>query len=839
MIFNRRDFIRVAGLGLAGAWADASVGQYVLAQPGASGKMSLLKEVEGVCQRLARHGWRDLLLSVTGGELDLTASNLSRELTKKLTSIKRETPGFEDFAAEGHKGIEAGNPARSLLFHAFASPGVVRGLAGKPLTDFPTLAELGVVENYVYGVEPPSVAELRARAGGAKLGIVVFSPQYRTLSHTVHRKHADNCFARSAFARVGTIEARYDGQRREFLPFDERDPFAFRVLPARFAAYVAMKSAGRQDSFGPMRFRKGDAARKFWVPLHKLFAGRECIKGYDLDVTLAAHFVNEKLRRFHQFMATQKLDTGWREPDIDRHPFVLRDDLIADFSERASDGLGLVMPKPHPLFEKATYRGKPLGFDVPPAYSKAPGSMWFSSLQILPGAEDSSFEDGIAYMDGINREIGRPAPEYLNARHKLLPDGREVDLNDSPDVLEQVTAGGYRARHFIDYTADGWVAAACPQLAKEINDNVPAYSAVAPPDFFPAITQRELMEWWECDAPPVLRSSLWCIEPLALSDLRIAANVHLPAGFKINDDTVTAIVSHPASGAAAQRPRPASETSPYTRLPDGSNGVFDPGWDVSQGRDADGKLFLQNYGLGTPFIEDVKLCAALGSFWPAVAPDGTRTFQPSKEPQGSPWPWPTIAPLTDEEIGIVEVSGGGFYPWDGVNGPRIVERDQQEWVQYPNINHVDYTNLGGKMTALLTSRIDLREYQTRVLAMASVYHALGLHEEDFLRRYNSTEDALNRLNLARSRWAVVSFSKLHAPTAESQAAEEQTKTKLSAASRYRFHVCRYGKEIADPQDFRKLLVKMHDQVILYVAGSDVLLQYKGGKWLREKTSLMS
>ena len=839
MIFNRRDFIRVAGLGLAGVWTDASVGQYVLAQPSQAGKLSLIKEVEGVCRRLARHGWRDLLLSVTGGQLDLTAANLSRELTKNLTSINRLTPGFEDFAAEGHQGITAGNPAHSLLFHALASPGVLSGAAGKPLTDFPTLAELGAVENYVYGVEPPTMANLRARAGGATLAVVVFSPQYRTLSHTVHRKHADICFARSAYARVGTVEARYDGRRREFLPLDERDAYAFRVLPARFTAYIAMKSAGRQHSFGPMRFHKDDAGRDFWVPLHKLFSGRECIKGYDLDVTLTAHFVNEKLRRFHKFMAALKLDAGWREPDIDKFPFVLRDDLIADFSERQEDGQGLIMPKPNPLFEKATYAGKPLGFDVPPAYSTVPGSLWFSSLQILPDAEDSPFADGIAYMDGINRKLGRPAPEYLNARHKLLPDGTEVDLNESPDVLAQVTAGGYRARHFIDYTADGWVAVACPQLAEDIKENVPAYSAVAPPDFFPSITQRELMEWWKHDAPPALRTSLWCIEPLALSDLRIAANVNLAAGFKINDDTVTAIVSHPASGGGAQRPRPAVETSPLTRLPDGSNGVFDPGWDVSQGRDADGKLFLQNYGLGTPFIEDVKLCAALGSFWPAVAPDGTRTFQPGKEPQGSPWPWPTIAPLTDEEIGIVEVSGGGFYPWDGVTGPRIVERDEVEWVQYPDINHVDYTNLGGRMTALLTSRIDLKEYGSRVLAMASVYHALGLREEEFLRRYNSEEEALNRLNLARSRWAVVSFVKLHAPTAESKAAEAQTKTKLGAAARYRFHVCRYGKEIVDPQDFRKVLVEMQDQVILYVAGADVLLQYKGGKWLREKTSWMS
>ena len=435
MIFNRRDFIRLGGLGLTGVWADASLGRYLLAQPDQVSELSLLTQVQGVCNRLALHGWRDLLMSVTKGKLDLAAQDLARELSKPIV-VTRETPGFVDFAAEGRRGIESGSPCRSLLFHALASPGVIQGAAGKPLTDFPTHAELATIENYVYGVNPPSLSELRARTKGAPLAIVVFAPEYRTISHTVHRKHADMCFARSAFARTGTVEAHYDSRRREFLPLDDRDPFAFRVLPARFAAYIAMQVKGQQNSFGPMRFEKGDAQRRFWVPLHKLFAGPECLRGYDLDVTFAAHFLNEKLRRFHQFMASEGHDSGWKSPDIDNYPFVMRDNIIADFSTRTEDGSGLIMPKPHPLFEKAIYQGKPLGFEVPSAFSRRSGATWFSSLQILPDAVDESiFGDDILYMDGVNATVGRHAPEYLNARHKLLPDGSEVDLNDSPDVL--------------------------------------------------------------------------------------------------------------------------------------------------------------------------------------------------------------------------------------------------------------------------------------------------------------------------------------------------------------------------------------------------------------------
>ena len=55
----------------------------------------LLEEVKQVCDRLAPHGWRDLLLE---HGLDITATDLKQELTKELPSINRDIEGFEDFA---------------------------------------------------------------------------------------------------------------------------------------------------------------------------------------------------------------------------------------------------------------------------------------------------------------------------------------------------------------------------------------------------------------------------------------------------------------------------------------------------------------------------------------------------------------------------------------------------------------------------------------------------------------------------------------------------------------------------------------------------------------------
>ena len=133
-----------------------------------------------VCQRLAPEGWRDLLLAVSHDELDIAAADLSAMLAQPLSQIDRTVPGFEDFALEGTRGIEPGSPARSLLFHALASPNVFRDGAGNDLSAFPTPAEIEAVENYVYGVKPPSLDDLQAQADDHPLAVVVFALEYRT-----------------------------------------------------------------------------------------------------------------------------------------------------------------------------------------------------------------------------------------------------------------------------------------------------------------------------------------------------------------------------------------------------------------------------------------------------------------------------------------------------------------------------------------------------------------------------------------------------------------------------------------------------------------------------------
>ena len=634
--------------------------------------MSLINDVKKICDRLAPKGWGDLLAQ---HGLDIQASDLAGALRKKLTKIVRSAKGFEDFALEGERGIEPGHPARSLLYHALASPNVLKKVHGSSLTVFPTLAEINTVEDYVFAARPRTLADLRASVNNASLSVVVFAYEYRPAIQTCHKKHADLVFARTGVARVGTARALYDGARRGFLPTNENDPFSMRVSPSRYAAYLAIRQNGNPKNFCPMRFiipsvdapdGKGDSERQFWLPIHKLFSGNECIRGLqdDLQVSLVAHHVNEKIRRIHLELGRRHashgmpFDTGWREPDLSNSPFRFTEG-IAEWSTEDEHGTSILLPVAHPtLVEPARYKGELLSFNVP------------NNVDVL----SSSLEIG-------DDHEALHAPEYVHIRHKV-ENGTIVNLNDRKDVEKITSDGGYRALHYLDFTGDGWIQAQCPQLQQHqlVAGFVPAYSLVTAPDFFPTCDQRELTEWTD-ELPPSLRSKIWRISPDTLSDQRLAPNLQLPGGpFRAGDTTATALVSLVGEVSSQQTLVMPTDTVRHSHLPDDSAGVFAPGWDVSRDRLPDKTWHLSAYGLGSPFPEDAKLCAALSTFWPAAAPDATRTFTYGVE-NG----WPTVSPLTDEEIGQI-----GNLPWDGVQGPRIVSNAQGEFAEYASFAHVDY-----------------------------------------------------------------------------------------------------------------------------------------------------
>jgi hypothetical protein len=754
-----------------------------------------LNDVVDVCARLAPAGWGRLLRR---HGLNLEAEDLTAELSRPLPDIDRSVPGFEDLAEEAGRGIEPGIPARSLLYHALASPNVIEDGDGRPLDDFPTLSELEAVENAVFGLAPPTLPDLRRRAGGAFLAIAVFAVEYRPAAETVHRRHADLCFSRTGVARVGTADAHYDACRRGFVPDVEDDAHAFRVLPARYAPYVAVQLRGDDGRFGPMNadLRRshpeffgpdslGDNVRAFWVPLHKLFDGPECIRGLDLSVQLEVGHRNEKIRRIHVELGRRGVDTGWAAPDVDNPPFIFADG-IAEWSGRPEHGNGVLVPVPHAhLVEPAEYQGAPLTFLVPPN----PGNDFAPSLFIDP-------EEGF-----------RRAPEYVHVRTVVADDGSQRDLNDEPDVAGQVRHGDYRALHYVDHTGDGWVVARIPQLAVDLPRSVPAYSVVTAPDFYPHSDQRELMEWWVQRAPTALRDDVWQVPPLTLSDERLPPNLQLAGvDFRAEDETVTAVVSLPLDGPVQARPLVGGATRRHAHLPDAAAGVFAPGWDTSLDRSA-ATAHLAAYGLGSPFPEDAKLCAALSAFWPAVAPDASRSFSRT---------FPTVSPMTDAEIGVDGDEGAPA--WDGVPGPRRVIDNGAEVVEYASFDHVDYTEQGlrGRFSLALTGRVDTIEYTARVLAMTRVYQALGL-------------------TTARRRWPVLSFRPADPADDVLLRAQADTGTTLQGQV-HRIELFERGRERPHATDHRRVHVEQLGRLTTYVGALPVVLvQRNGGAWQAQTT----
>src|SRR5215467_4237063 len=100
--------------------------------------MALLDAVKTAISRLAPRGWKSLM-ERHGVHLD--AADLVAELQRPLvgadgrSTIDRTVPGFEDFSPNGRAAIEPGDPARSLLYHALASPYVSPASAGPAIDD--------------------------------------------------------------------------------------------------------------------------------------------------------------------------------------------------------------------------------------------------------------------------------------------------------------------------------------------------------------------------------------------------------------------------------------------------------------------------------------------------------------------------------------------------------------------------------------------------------------------------------------------------------------------------------------------------------------------------------
>ena len=164
--------------------------------------MDRIDDVERICRSLARRGWLEVFQR---HGMNLTAPNLKAELSRKLT-IDREQSGFTDFCLDGHKGVEPGDPARSLLYHGLASPNVHPIVGRRKISndDYPSLDELDAIENYVYSLKPFDPSKLK------KLFVGVFAYEYRPAASSAHASAAREGRAGTGDAAVPTRPPRRD-----------------------------------------------------------------------------------------------------------------------------------------------------------------------------------------------------------------------------------------------------------------------------------------------------------------------------------------------------------------------------------------------------------------------------------------------------------------------------------------------------------------------------------------------------------------------------------------------------------------------------------------------------
>jgi len=634
------------------------------------------------------------------------ADDLQREIAVDFT-----LPGLEDLARETKRAIEPGDPARSLLYHVLASPRV-RPTApkGRRAAHFwPTLQQIEIVENYVYSVNRPSIPELRARFGKSPLALLIFAVEYCPAVDTFHKRHADLCFSRTGIARVGTLPPNYVGRARGFSPQAPSD-IDVAVLPCRYAAFLSVQVTGDATAARMIDLQDGDDKRQFWLPVHKLFDGDECLAGITgLELEWRCHHVNQKIRKVHEALENEGHPLGFDRRTLEQPPYTLTEEL-AEFSRSPKSLPSLLTPVPHdPLIHPATkHHSKEYAtFRVPSGHRAFSSTMWF------PGdAADN-----------------RPGPEFVTSRY--APDANAITRLDpsSNAILGIVQNGDYQAVHFVDHTAEGWVTVKADALAADFPDPLSAYSIIGQPDFFPFVRQRDLMDWWKSSAPAAIKNYIWPdgVDPDSLASTRLPPNFELAgSGFTSTDNTITAVVSMWRKPQLAQTRAVPYQPEAESTLPVRSTDVFGPGWDLAANITG-GVRHLAHYGLGSPFPEDTMVCASSGAFWPAASPDTARIISPGNNV--------SVTPILDEEL--VKNS----QTWDTLVLPKLINNNT---VRYQMLAAADYVGAVWKRELRFGNfiHVTLEEYIARTLVIGRIFQ--------YLKVTDSGE---------RGRWGVLHFTK--------------------------------------------------------------------------------
>lgn len=753
---ERRDFIQKTSLAGLAAMSLPVVDLFAQHQSDQSVKMknhlsidpSLMRELEELLQEISQVGWNDFLTKELSIDIDLRSINDLSSLSQPLNDVDSITSvhGAEDFG--GNKLIEPGSPSLSLLYHLLASPRVV----SKHIASYPTLRQLDVLENYIYAfVDVEKSTFVNSDHSNVQLAVLSYEyrPAYKVPPMDNWKRNGNEfakmVYSRSGIARTGATEANYDRQKRCFtnLPGDSEQEKNVAVMPARYGLFVVeLVDVNQHPSFDLMNQQSDESTnlgkRYFINPIKKL--------GNTDDITIAfGHYhKNEKLKKLAEYEyggVSFRFDHG---VDLHRPPFTrisATTDSQKELTYYESDKsmvtlhrLGqsaLISPVANDLIREAKQDDQLVTFQTPESWSeKGHANRRYAALK-LPN-EDGHEITNVIISDVFGRRERRTtsfkapkvAPLFANIKFEVDASNNEVrhlDGQTEKDFESKICKGNYSAVLFEDSICDGCVSAqvvlgaGITNVLKEIYKKpvLPAFSLVTAPDFFPFIDSNDLRTYYQQTKPKVnVDEDFFEGGSLNLSGIRQRGNPNVKEPFtmlpafadsKRDDksfDTLTAVI-----GSAARTNRERSyEDKVYnyqkdylatSHLPDTGTGVFFPGWDVTYSG-AQENPFLATFGLGSPFPEDMKLCAAANGMWPVTSPDAGRTFQGSLEKLVGKRP-NTAIPLMDKEIGLNQHSPhvkyhqeSAGYGWDGEQGPFLDYHKGSLMVNYTDIERADY-----------------------------------------------------------------------------------------------------------------------------------------------------
>ncbi|MES2777244.1 MAG: twin-arginine translocation signal domain-containing protein [Bacteroidota bacterium] len=715
MNMNRRNFLRTTALATAGSSLAFAFGRGRFGfLPDETIKLSDLAAVspqleasfQQLLQWLSTNGWTNYLSKELGIDLSLQGDALKAELIKELDSEKlqairsKEGSGYDDFS--GSRLVQPGFPAFSLLYHTLASPRV----RASEFAAYPELKQIDILENYIHALY--AFSKLKSDydiASDKDLVLAVFAYEYRPAFKTPHHQHADIVYSRTGIARIGTEPINYDAINRCFTnnPADAAKTKLVAVTPARYGVFIAKKvRSNRVDLMKADTSKPGDpyndakdGEKWFLQPVRKLFNDDLLTNGSKIDFTELHR--SEKIYKLH---VTKKLPiTGGLIPPVLDSAYL----LMQDESRNAGSSF-LVISIPRPLIRHALKDGQPLYFKV---NKGTEDTRYFNSLntqavedvellQLNPQTKNGTYWHSVNYYDAPRKQ-----PLFLNITHQKSGQSYtqlKREMNGSFD--KKINAGAYDSPLFEDSICDGQVSVNTAgidfaKLGTISKLCLPAFSIVTAPDFFPQVDCFDMLAYDIAPGRNKKDTNFYEGGTASLATLRMRPN---PRVLDTKDPTYTAVLSKQSKkipGISKEKldtfQNPSVDKGYFVSgfLPDVSSSIFAPGWDITYSGTKD-NIYLATEGLGSPFTEDMKLCAAMNGMWPAASPDAARTYQGGLEPE---YRNTTAVPLMDDEIGLHADSPGGAgehsYGWDGEQGPYI-EKINGKWkVNFTDLARAD------------------------------------------------------------------------------------------------------------------------------------------------------